>query len=189
MATVDLSWTDNSDNEDEFRIYRSRTNSPSFPDDYIQINTVSSNTTSYNDTTAPKDETVYYAVTAYNPAGESNSTTNNIFTTVISTPTTPQNLTSTVSQDDIVLNWDAVNWNGEQGEYNILRGESSGSYIEIAAVQAGTTTYTDTGLEDGEQFFYTVTAENSAGTSSESNETSGITELPEPTNVQASLID
>jgi len=79
MATVKLSWTDNSDNEDGFRIYRSTISNPSFPSDYTEISTVSSNTTAYDDTNAPSG-VVHYSVTAFNTAGESSETTNSIET-------------------------------------------------------------------------------------------------------------
>lgn len=107
---------------------------------------------------------------------------------VTTAPSTPQNLSSSVSADDISLNWDSVDWDGDQGHYNILRGTSSGSYSEVATVSAGTTTYTDSGLLDGEKYFYVVTAENSAGTSSQSNETSKTTALPAPSGVSANEV-
>lgn len=106
-----------------------------------------------------------------------------------SAPSTPQNLTSTVSQDDITLDWDAVNWNGDQSHYNIKRAESTGgAYTEVDTVAAGTTTYTDSALEDGEQFFYVVEAENGVGSSGNSNETNETTYLPAPSNVDATTI-
>jgi hypothetical protein len=73
MPDIALSWTDNSDNEDGFRIYRSTVASPSFPSDYSQIATVGANTTSYTDTGVGTGE-FSYAVTAYNAAGESSET-------------------------------------------------------------------------------------------------------------------
>lgn len=82
MATVQLSWTDNSDNEDGFRVYRSTTNSPSFPGDYTQIDTTAADTTTYTDSSAPTGVTVFYAVTAFNAAGESDAATTSIKTSL-----------------------------------------------------------------------------------------------------------
>lgn len=103
-------------------------------------------------------------------------------------PSTPQNLTSTVSQDDITLNWDAVNWYEYKGHYNIYRAQSSGAstsdYTDIADVSSGTTTYTDSGLVEGEQYYYRVDAVNSeGGSSSLSNETNNTTVLPAPSDL------
>jgi hypothetical protein len=62
----DLTWTDNSNNELGFRIYRSSNGAS-----YTQITTtVSWNATSYNDTTATSGNTYSYKVSAYNSAGE-----------------------------------------------------------------------------------------------------------------------
>lgn len=82
MATVDLAWTDNSSSEDGFYIYRTTTSSPTFPDDYTQIDSVGADVTSYTDSNSPDDETVTYAVTAYNSDGESSETTGSIGTPV-----------------------------------------------------------------------------------------------------------
>lgn len=100
MATVQLSWTDVS-NEEEFRVYRSTTGNPSFPNDYTQISTLGAGTTTYEDTNAPSG-TVYYTVTAYNTAGESPETTNSIETV----------LPKTVDGDDVTevtIDGDVVN--------------------------------------------------------------------------------
>ncbi|SEO71954.1 Fibronectin type III domain-containing protein [Halorientalis persicus] len=104
----------------------------------------------------------------------------------VSAPSTPQNLTASASQDDITLNWDSVDWGEQQDHYNIYRGQSSGSYSYIAEVPAGTTSYTDSGLLDGERYYYVVDAENSAGTSGDSNETVATTALPAPSNLSLS---
>lgn len=73
MPDIALSWTDNSDNEGAFNIYRSTTASPSFPGDYSQIDSVGANTTSYTDTGVSAGD-LSYAVTASNAAGESDPT-------------------------------------------------------------------------------------------------------------------
>ncbi|WP_135535366.1 hypothetical protein [Halostella pelagica] len=49
----------------------------------------------------------------------------------------------------------------------------------------GVSQYTDAGLEDGEKYYYRVTAYNSAGESAVSNEDSAVTDLPAPSNVSA----
>lgn len=88
--------------------------------------------------------------------------------------------------DDLRVSWDAVNWNGEQGTYEILRSVDGSSYSQVGSVSAGTTQYDDTGLLDGEQYSYKVRAVNSAG-SSTSTASSATTSLPAPSGVSATV--
>lgn len=89
----------------------------------------------------------------------------------------------------IRLDWDASDFFGDPGHYNIFRSTTSGTsrsdYTDVADVSAGTTTYDDSGLDDGEQYFYRVDAVNGAGSSNLSNETSLTTTLPAPSNLAA----
>lgn len=101
--------------------------------------------------------------------------------TAVSAPSTPQNLTASVNQDDVTLNWDAVNWNGDQGTYHIARDQNGSPTNVIDTVSAGTTSYNDNALTDGIQYHYRVYASNSAGSSSYSNEDTATTYLPAPT--------
>lgn len=90
MATVELTWTDNASNEDGFRVYRTTTESPSFPGDYTQIEEINTaDTESYTDTNAPGGDEVFYAVTSFNSNGESSETTDSVRTlgSVLSTNT------------------------------------------------------------------------------------------------------
>jgi len=72
----------------------------------------------------------------------------------------PSNVSTPVSQDDVTISWDAAN---EASSYNVLRAESSGTtasdYSTVATVTddgSASFSVTDTGLEDGEKFFYRV---------------------------------
>lgn len=65
QTNVALTWTDNSNNEDGFRIYRGTTSS-----NLVPIATVGANITSYNNTGLSRRTTYYYKVCAYNTAGE-----------------------------------------------------------------------------------------------------------------------
>jgi parallel beta-helix repeat protein len=64
---INLSWTDNADNEDGFSIER-KTGSGGT---YNEVATVSSDVTSYSDNGLTPDTTYYYQVKAYNTAGDS----------------------------------------------------------------------------------------------------------------------
>ncbi len=65
-SQIDLSWTDNSTNEDGFRVERSMDGN-SFSD----IATLNANTTSYSDTDLNESTTYYYRVLAFNSSGDS----------------------------------------------------------------------------------------------------------------------
>ncbi|MHC4742898.1 MAG: fibronectin type III domain-containing protein, partial [Planctomycetota bacterium] len=64
---IDLSWTDNADNETGFKIERSKRVNTNF----VQIDTVGADVTSYSDTTAKKNTLYYYRVRATNAHGDS----------------------------------------------------------------------------------------------------------------------
>ncbi len=64
-SQIDLAWTDNSTNEDGFRIERKTTGS------FTEIATVGPNTTSFNDTGLSASTSYTYRVRAYNTAGNS----------------------------------------------------------------------------------------------------------------------
>lgn len=75
-------------------------------------------------------------------------------------------------------------WDSGEGEdsYNLYRAQSSGVTTGDTLVTepaSGTTSFTDTGLEDGEQFFYAISFEDYAGEYKLSNEDSAITILPQ----------
>ena len=67
QTQIDLSWTDNSDDEDGFKIERS----PDGTTGWTQIATVGAGVTSYSDTSLTCDQTYYYRVRAYNANGNS----------------------------------------------------------------------------------------------------------------------
>jgi hypothetical protein len=82
------------------------------------------------------------------------------------TPNEPQNLSiNSIIEDEIDLTWDSV---GSEYQYNIYRSESSGSvksdYTQINTIS--TSSFTDTNLEDGEEYYYRVTAEPSSSSNS-----------------------
>jgi len=104
-------------------------------------------------------------------------------------PAAPSNLSASASTDDISLSW-TDNSSKEDGFY-VYRAQASGStlsdYTRIADLGANTTSYTDSSLEDGETYYYRVTAYDAVGESDSSNEASATTSLPAPSGVSQAI--
>lgn len=112
-------------------------------------------------------------------------------TVVINAPDAPSNLSVTQgNEDELDLSW-TDNADNEDG-FRVYRAQSTGSttgdYTQVADLAANTTSYTDTGLSDGTEYYYRVSAYNSAGESSLSNEDSGVTVLPAATGLTSTDI-
>lgn len=75
-TAIDLSWRDNSDNEDGFKIERQPSQGP-----WREIATVGKNTTSYSDTGLSPSTTYCYRVRTYNAAGASDYSNTSCATT------------------------------------------------------------------------------------------------------------
>lgn len=81
---IDLSWTDNSDDEDGFNIYRAQSSGSSLSD-YTKVASVGADQTTYTDSNLPDGERVYYRVTAY-AGGESDPSNEDAATTDLPAP-------------------------------------------------------------------------------------------------------
>jgi fibronectin type 3 domain-containing protein len=105
-----------------------------------------------------------------------------------SVPETPPNFSATPSgTDSIDLSWDDV---ADEEGYRIYRSTDSGvttSDTQIADLAADTTSYTDTGLAEGEDYYYIIVAYSSVGESDPSPEASAVTDLTAPDGVTATV--
>jgi hypothetical protein len=162
---INLSWTDNSSNEDGFKIERWNGSS------YVQINTVGANGATYADTGLAPSTTYWYRVRAFNSAGDSGYSNESGATTSPPPPPPPSNLAASASSYQISLSW-TDNSSSEDG-FKIERW--NGSYAQISTVGANVTTYADTGLASSTTYSYRVRAFSNAGDSAYSNEISATT--------------
>ncbi|MGA2138961.1 MAG: fibronectin type III domain-containing protein [Verrucomicrobiia bacterium] len=164
---VNLTWTDNSSNEDGFEIERAPDNGGS-PGTWAQIATVGANVTIYSDTGLSINTKYWYRVRAYNTGGNSNYSNQASATTLPLPPQAPSSLTATtVSSSQINLSW-ADNSGNEDG-FKIERSVDGTNFTQIAQVLPNTTTYRNTGLALGTTYFYRVRAYNRGGSSDFSN--------------------
>lgn len=98
-----------------------------------------------------------------------------------SAPPQPGGVTATANNDDSTVSWDDVSNEAGYRVYRNQTGNVTTSDTLVADVGGGTTSYTDTGLEDGEQYHYAVTSYNDFGESSPSATASATMSVPAPT--------
>jgi|SRR5690242_613028 YVTN family beta-propeller protein len=94
-------------------------------------------------------------------------------------PSVPQNLQSTSGNSQVTLSWSAPSNNGGSPitNYKIYKSTSSGTET-LSATIGNITSYNDGTVTNGQTYFYKVTAVNSIGESSQSNEASATPTMP-----------
>jgi hypothetical protein len=166
-SQIDLAWTDNADNEEGSKIERSLDNST-----FHQIATVGADVTSFSDQGLDPAITYYYRVCAYNSAGNSwysNTAHAETLEPPLTIPTPPSDLQVVVVSETAVRLYWQDNSTNEEG-FRIWRTMWDEPYLfELDTVGADVTTFTDGALNPLKEYYYAVTAFNSAGESDSSN--------------------
>ena len=130
---------------------------------------------SYSDTTVTNGVTYYYHVTAVNAIGESEPSNQASAMPVAgpSVPDAPRNLVATPGNGTISLTWSPPPWDVRSPitGYTVYRGTNSGNR-SFSITLGNVTTYTDTGLANGQRYYYVVTAVNAIGEGPPSTEVS-----------------
>jgi len=153
-------------------IYRST--NPTGPFTFSGGYVMSLTETRYTDT-APLGATYYYVVVAMNAGGVSANSA------IVSTlPPAPASLIAIPGNGQITLVWPAVS--GATG-YTIRRGPSSGNETTLIATGVTSNYFVNTGLVNGNDYYYVVAATSPEGTGPNSPETNAI-----PTAVLTSLV-
>lgn len=169
---VTLTWGASTDDVEVvgYRIYR----------DGTRIGNVGSTIRTYSDTTVAANSDYGYTVSAIDAAGNestrasaSPSPIHTPSTSDSEAPTTPQDLRSiTIASNSVVLAWNPSTDNTAVAGYHVYR-------FGVRVGDATGTTFTDTNLESGTNYTYTVRAYDAAGNvSSASNEVSVLTNKP-----------
>ena len=159
---IGLTWTDNSSDENGFRIERSATASGP----WASIATPGPNVTAYNDFQffGGNEQGVCYRVFAVNSYGD--AAPSNVSCTAI--PAFPTNLAATIPGDGGVnLTW-SDNSAVEDG-YVVLRTSGGADWSVHATLPANTTSYHDAGLTPNVTYWYEVRATKDGGLSDYSN--------------------
>lgn len=115
-------------------------------------------TTAYTDTTTVQDTSYQYQI----ERNTDHTTSVGPTTSIATIPNAPDGMALGVSvAGEIDLSWND-NSTVEDG-YRIYRSTDGTNFSQIADLDPGTTSYTDTGLVDGDRYYYYVEAYNDAG--------------------------
>lgn len=151
---ISLSWDDNSENEDYFIIEKMDVNWT----DYDAIDSVSNNTTWYEDYNFTSTGEYYYRVAAKNQGGNSNYSNEAYFS-----------MNSVVEEpSDVIAYWNSgseikIEWTDNSHNENwftIERQRTGDNWISLGSVSADSTCYLDSGFSQGESYYYRVYAAN-----------------------------
>jgi fibronectin type 3 domain-containing protein len=135
------------------------------------LGSVGATTTTYTDTAIVTGTAYYYEVTATNGIGES-ARSNERVAAPATTPAPPV-LSLTGESDYVGLSWTApANGSSAITGYIVYRGTTSGAETLLATVGPGSLSYNDRAVSAGTTYYYRVSATNSVGQGSRSNEKS-----------------
>ena len=166
-SQITLTWKDNSNNEEGFKIERKTGSGGS----YAEIKTVSANTKTFPDNGLEDGTQYYYKVRAYNGAGNSDYCPE---ANAITKLPAPSNCVATaVAVDSVGVTWND-NSKNESG-FRIERKISTGSYSTINTTNASATSYVDNSVSDNTLYYYRVFAINAVTVSDASNEDTTLT--------------
>lgn len=167
-SSIKLTWTDNSSNEEGFRVERKTGSTGS----WAQIASVAANVGTYTNTGLTQHTTYYYRVRAYCADVLSAYSNEAYATTLYTTPATPTNLSAeAVSSSQVDLTW--TDNASVETAYRVERKTGSGgAWSQIASLGANATSYSNTGLQHGYTYYYRVRALNVNVYSGYSNEAS-----------------
>lgn len=159
LTSVDIAWSDNSNNEDYFQIQYSTDNI-----NYFGIENLPPDVEEFTVQGLNPGYPIYLKVYAGNASGLSASSNTIFVTPVASPPQQPANLAANIiSPSQIQLTWTDVSAD-EEGYILSRTTVGSGDTIALAQLSANITSYTDAG-ESGETYLYTLIAFNVNGIS------------------------
>jgi hypothetical protein len=183
QGRVTLTWFDNSNNEDGFRIRRRGPTDA----DFIDIAEVPPNVTTYNDNSVQPQTTYVYRVRSFRASGGGGVSNDATVTTPATQPTTvaaPTNLQASAAQGRITLTW-FDNSNNEDGFRVRRRGPTDADFIDVAEVPPNVTTYNDNSVQPQTTYVYRVRSFRASGGGGVSNDATVTTPATQPTAVAA----
>ena len=180
-SQLNLAWTDNSNDESNFRIERAEGQGAAF----TEIDTTAANATSYQDMGLSANTEYCYRVRASNGNGNSAYTAQVCATTDAAgggtAPAAPSGLSTTMSSDmGIDLSW--TDNSNDETNFRVERATGQGgTFSEIATTAANVTTYDSRGLAASTEYCYRVRASNANGNSAYTSMSCATTDASAPT--------
>ncbi|QSE97268.1 reprolysin-like metallopeptidase [Fulvivirga lutea] len=171
LDQINLTWNDNSNNEENYVIERSIQNNLN----YVVIATLESESTIFEDINLNLDNEYFYRVKAINSGGSSGYSNEVSALLLPLPPASPTNLIAeAIDLSQISLSW--VDVADNEDNYIVERsvGENN-NYVEIASISANSTSFDDDNLGELTEYFYRIKAINTGGESDFSNEASAST--------------
>jgi fibronectin type 3 domain-containing protein len=176
-----ISWIDNSDNEEGFRVYRDSGSG------FVLRRTLPAGTTSFEDNALASSTTYRYQVSAFNHVGESDKTETLVKTTKPEAPTDLQ--AEVLSPSEIKLVWRDPNTNPVR--FRIERRGKKPNFSEIARTEPGATSFVDSTAQKNTTYTYRVQAfidENVSAFSNEATVTTPQVKPDAPTNLRVTSV-
>ncbi|MBN1696102.1 MAG: fibronectin type III domain-containing protein [Spirochaetales bacterium] len=170
-SSIVLSWSDSSDIEEGFRIFRRSGGNA----DFEVITVLGPDTTAYRDEGLESFTVYTYRICAFNDTGDSAFVETSSIVTGLKIPSDINTLGGSVSA--VVIRWDSI---PEADGYSVYRSESTaGSYTDISGT-IGETVYSDAKAVPGKLYYYKIMAHAAAGDSDLSPAVSGYRVLDAP---------
>ena len=173
-SQINLSWTDNANNENGFKVEQSTDGTT-----FTQIATLASNAVSFPVTGLTASTTYQFRVVSFNDAGNSSFSNTASATTSAAPPplpAAPSVLTATVvSSTRINLSWTDNSGNESGFKIERCKNPNCTNFAQIAQVGANVTTFADTTATKNTAYSYRVRAFNATGNSAYSNTASAKT--------------
>jgi fibronectin type 3 domain-containing protein len=186
QTQIQLDWSDNSDNEDNFIVERSTDNVT-----FVKIATPAADETTFTDSGLKAGATYFYRVRAKNRAGESANSNTARATTLLNAPNAPTGLSAALTGPTSVRLTFRDNSSDEKG-FKVERSSDDGqTFTEIATLNPNSTStaqFVDSGLDPDTTYLYRVRAFNDGGTSGYSNTARVVTAPTAPNGLTASAV-
>jgi uncharacterized protein len=182
---VELTWQDNSNNEDGFIVKRKKSTDA----DFVDIGTVGANVTSFNDTQFQPSTTYTYRVRAFRNSG-GGAVSNDATVTTLAVVAAPSNLRAMAAEGRVELTWQD-NSNNEDGFMIRRKKSTDADFIDIATVGANVTSFNDTQFQPSTTYTYRVRAFRNAGGGAMSNDATVTTlaVVAAPSNLRATAAE
>jgi hypothetical protein len=169
-SQINLTWTDNSNNETGFVLERSLDGISG----WSSIATPVANVASASDTGLSGSTQYFYRIKAVNAGGSSSYSSTANATTTVGPPAAPSNLVATsISSSEIDLTW--TDNSGNETGFIVERTTDQVNWAALIATAANATSYSDTSCASSTQYYYRVRATNAGGDSANSSTASALT--------------